>query len=361
MYYKIAEVTLLSHLELPSFHNFACEAGDPDVTLEKIQGLPPEGEDSTSEDIVHRKTRDGWFFHGVNSDRTGLLVSGDYTRLRLLGPAKQRATYEDEWFIRIALECLLILRGYVSLHAACVELKGQAVAFCGASGAGKSTRARAWMKAMGANMVSGDRPLIRADRSEVYGVPWDGKECCFFNVHGPLRAILEVRRSSSVYLRKLTFAQKRRLLLQNCFLPMWDTDTAAVQMMNIVRLASAGEILRSFCGPGEEDAKALQQALELRNELKEAQDMKAKSGFVLRKIVGEYVLIPTGENIGRFKGTVLLNGVSAFIWEKLQSPISRDDLLTAVLDEYQVDKETAAQDLDALLKRLEDYQAIEEL
>ena len=89
--------------------------------------------------------------------------------------------------------------------------------------------------------------------------------------------------------------------------------------------------------------------------------MKAKSGFVLRKIVGEYVLIPTGENIGRFKGTVLLNGVSAFIWEKLQSPISRDDLLTAVLDEYQVDKETAAQDLDALLKRLEDYQAIEEL
>ena len=64
--------------------------------------------------------------------------------------------------------------------------------------------------------------------------------------------------------------------------------------------------------------------------------MKAKGGFVLRNIAGEQILMPTDENIGKFKGTVLLNDVAVFIWEKMQVHVSRDDLLTAILDEYGV-------------------------
>ncbi len=61
--------------------------------------------------------------------------------------------------------------------------------------------------------------------------------------------------------------------------------------------------------------------------------MKAKEGFVLRNIVDEYILMPVGDNIAEFKGTILLNEVSALIWEKLQNPVSKEDLLQAVLDE----------------------------
>ena len=64
--------------------------------------------------------------------------------------------------------------------------------------------------------------------------------------------------------------------------------------------------------------------------------MKAKEGFVLRNIVDEYILMPTGDNIAKFQGTVLLNEVSAFVWEKLQNPISEADLLQAILDEFEV-------------------------
>ena len=87
--------------------------------------------------------------------------------------------------------------------------------------------------------------------------------------------------------------------------------------------------------------------------------MKAKSGFVLRNIVGEKILMPTGDNIGKFKGTVLLNDVSAFVWEKLQTPMSRDDLLAAILDEFEVEESVAAADLDALLAKLNEYEVIE--
>ena len=80
--------------------------------------------------------------------------------------------------------------------------------------------------------------------------------------------------------------------------------------------------------------------------------MKTKPGFIMRKLVGEYVLMPIDENIAAFNGAVMLNGVSAFIWEKLQQEISRPALLAAMLTEFEVDEETAAKDLDAALEKM---------
>ena len=87
--------------------------------------------------------------------------------------------------------------------------------------------------------------------------------------------------------------------------------------------------------------------------------MNAKAGFVLRNIVGEHILMPVDENIGKFKGTVLLNDVAAFIWEKLQDPIAKEDILKAILDEFEVDEETASKDMEALLEKLDGFGLIE--
>ena len=88
--------------------------------------------------------------------------------------------------------------------------------------------------------------------------------------------------------------------------------------------------------------------------------MKAKAGFVLRNVVDEHLLMPTGDNIGKFNGTVLLNDVSALVWEKLQNPISREDLLQAILDEFEVEKAVASADMDKLLETLRGYGIIED-
>lgn len=79
--------------------------------------------------------------------------------------------------------------------------------------------------------------------------------------------------------------------------------------------------------------------------------MKAKDGFALRTIMDEYILMPTGTNIEKFDGTVVLNEVSAFLWEKLQQPTTREDMLCAMLEEYAVSREVAEKDLDALLEK----------
>ena len=359
-FYRIAGLTLCSPFELPSYSAFSCAPADADVTLERTDQRPEPGEDRPSGQLVHRRLEDGWFFHCGDPERHGLYVSGDYTRLRLLDDGAEPASRISEWLIRIALECLLARRGFVSLHAAAVEAEDGAYAFTGPSGIGKSTRANAWAQALDATLISGDRPLIDVRNMMLYGVPWDGKEKCFQNRRSPLRAILEVRRSGSVYIRALSASQRRKLLMRQCFLPMWDTETAAVQMANIARLAAGAEMVRIFGGPSGEDASALLEALRRRQILREEADMKVKSGFVLRSVVDEHLVMPTGDNIGVFRGSLLLNDVAALVWEKLSSPVSRDDLLRAILDEYDVEESAAAADLDALLRQLREYDVIED-
>ena len=87
--------------------------------------------------------------------------------------------------------------------------------------------------------------------------------------------------------------------------------------------------------------------------------MKAKKGFVLRNIAGDNVLMPTDENISKFNGVLLMNEAAAFVWEKLNSSISRQELLTAILDEYEIDEKTASSDLDALLEKLKKHDVID--
>ena len=92
---------------------------------------------------------------------------------------------------------------------------------------------------------------------------------------------------------------------------------------------------------------------------KEKNDMKIKKGFVLRNVVDEYIVMPTGDNIAKFEGAVVLNEVSAFVFKQLENSVSRDDLLAALLNEFEVDEATAAADLDALLRQFTDLGLME--
>lgn len=72
------------------------------------------------------------------------------------------------------------------------------------------------------------------------------------------------------------------------------------------------------------------------------------------------MLMPTGDMIGSFRGAVLMNELSAFLWEKMQTSITRDGLLAEILAHYAIDEETAAADLDAALAEMKQMRVIEE-
>ena len=88
--------------------------------------------------------------------------------------------------------------------------------------------------------------------------------------------------------------------------------------------------------------------------------MIAKTGFILRNVAGEYLLMPTDAISPKIKGAILLNRISAFVWEKLQNPMSIEELLKAVLDHFNVTEETARKDLANLLTQFREMELIED-
>ena len=82
--------------------------------------------------------------------------------------------------------------------------------------------------------------------------------------------------------------------------------------------------------------------------------MKLKMQFVLRDIVGETVLVPINESTSKFNGLITVNDLGKFIWENIESSKDEEELLQRILDEYEIDRETAKKDLDDFLQVLKD-------
>ena len=80
--------------------------------------------------------------------------------------------------------------------------------------------------------------------------------------------------------------------------------------------------------------------------------MKLKYEFAVREIVGEYVMVPLGTSALEFSGMISTSETGAFLVEALKHDVTREELLNKVLDNYDVDEQTAAADLDEFLELL---------
>lgn len=81
--------------------------------------------------------------------------------------------------------------------------------------------------------------------------------------------------------------------------------------------------------------------------------MKLKDGFILKQINKKYYAVPVGPLAARHKILVSMNGTCLFVWEQLQQERTKQELLSAILTEYDVDEQLATEDLDRFLGALE--------
>ena len=88
--------------------------------------------------------------------------------------------------------------------------------------------------------------------------------------------------------------------------------------------------------------------------------MKIKDGFLLREIAGRFMAVPIGERTAEMHGMVALNETGAFMWKKLADGCTENELLEAVLAEYEVSEEDAAENVKEFLAYLHDEKLLTE-
>ena len=81
--------------------------------------------------------------------------------------------------------------------------------------------------------------------------------------------------------------------------------------------------------------------------------MKIKSGFVLREVGGESVVVPVGEMSKAFHGMINVNETGAFLWKFFSEEHSIDEGVAALLKEYDVEESIARADVEKFVETIE--------
>ena len=87
--------------------------------------------------------------------------------------------------------------------------------------------------------------------------------------------------------------------------------------------------------------------------------MYIKDGYLLREVTGNYLIMPLKGELN-FKKLMTLNETGAFLWRHLEKGATREMLLDRMMEEYEVDEQTACRDLDVFLKQLAEIGALHE-
>ncbi|MGF7144453.1 hypothetical protein HNQ56_002884 [Anaerotaenia torta] len=80
--------------------------------------------------------------------------------------------------------------------------------------------------------------------------------------------------------------------------------------------------------------------------------MKLKEGFILHQAGKERVAVAAGEAGKSFHGLMYYNNTASFLFEKLINETTEEEMVQAVLDRYEVDKDCAMKDVREFIAKL---------
>ncbi len=88
--------------------------------------------------------------------------------------------------------------------------------------------------------------------------------------------------------------------------------------------------------------------------------MKIREGFVLKKVGKQAVVVAVGEMASKFNGVINLNETALFLWENLEGSNDAKELAHKLMEEYEVDEETAILNCEKFIAQLIKAKVIDE-
>ncbi len=77
--------------------------------------------------------------------------------------------------------------------------------------------------------------------------------------------------------------------------------------------------------------------------------------IVTKKTGREYVLVPLTNNIADMTSLFTLNETGAFIWEQIDGTRNVGEIIEALVNEYDIDAETASGDVFSFIDKMSNY------
>ncbi len=179
-------------------------------------------------------------------------IAEEYTRT---GGVFGEGECESNILYRKAALAMLDYDGFL-LHSAAVAVDGVGYVFTAPGGTGKSTHINYWREVYGAEVINGDKPIIRRmdGKFHVCGTPWRGKERMGAARNVPLKAVCLLERGSKIAIERTdTGAALDELFMQ--LLPIDEPEYIIKQLDLLNELLSEVPIYRLKCTMSPEAAR----------------------------------------------------------------------------------------------------------
>lgn len=148
-------------------------------------------------------------------------------------------------------------RNRVLLHSAILEYEGNAYAFLGRSGTGKSTHTGLWLQNIpNTKILNGDKPILEicGDKVYAYGTPWMGKEGLGYNGRAQLKGICFLEQAKQNEIQSLALSQSATRIFTQILLPE-DEENATKTLELVDKLVTCVPSFLLKCDISEEAVK----------------------------------------------------------------------------------------------------------
>lgn len=168
------------------------------------------------------------------------------------------------FFSTAGMHSKLLWYDAVVLHASYIEWNGKAILFTAPSGVGKSTQASLWAEHEDAEVLNGDRVLLRQTNGiwYAYGYPCCGSSEICVNKTLPVQAIVVLQQGTENRIKQMSLSEKIRSLVTGIQIYVWNEVEMQKSFELSEQIVQSVPIIKLICQPNQNAVLVLKEYLE---------------------------------------------------------------------------------------------------
>lgn len=291
VYYRIADIVLrvVFDFVFPAqssyMKNFLVEPCEPDYTLRfcQTEDIPSFLKETPT--FVGEVAKFHYYQNQEGTEACFHVHDGYYHAVTILGTDSGVCHYLSvEWLKEeiergnhlenfFCIEKLLMRFDAMILHSCHIQKNKQSILFTAPSGTGKSTQGELWQIYKGAEIINGDRTIIRKknDAWYAYGAPFCGTSNINLNRQAPIKAIVVLQQASYDYAERIYGHRAFVAIYSELTVNSWNDTFVRKALDWVIKLSEETKIYYFLCTKNSGAVDALESVLYESSALKFAQ------------------------------------------------------------------------------------------